>query len=1602
MQTRTFACVVAPLRAYWRGYLMGVLIAASLVAPRTQAASAANTVPMDGWRALVPTLTAPSTSLATTLGIYPSAEEAFIQLDLWAVRNGPSNDKAGRKFSTGLVEVPTGATIQFTPDADGDGEIDAHLFAEPVSEFGAFPRNCSHGDGWLFRTGGQIAPGAGLVYEPAAGTAFDEGPLIKALCTRVYCQSVSGCGKQADVHWFNRRAVMTFMAKYEASSQLCDTDRKPAFEDLLGRASSAQTCKVVGGLNDGANLGGDCPPLANGSNPVNTVTGNKYQREQDYAGTVHRELRFMRHYNSLLTEHRDIGLGWRHSYSASLTVIIARNGDQSARLTRADGRVLLFNRAAGSTQFTADPLTVGTFQALNGGASYEYTDGEDVRERFALPVADSVSRGTVKHLLLESLYDPRSGRRETLRYDTRRLLAEVTGRFGRHLLLDHDSQGRLRELTDPAGRRYSYEYDRLGRLLKVIYPDLDDKADVPLSRANNPVRSYRYEDTDWPKGLTDIIDESGQVYAHWDYDTRGRAVLSEHAGGVQRVVLDYQPAYTAITDTKGQTRTYNTRIEYGVGLITAVSGGNCNFCGAGPLASTSYDLNGHRNLVTDHLGNLTDLDYDARGLELRKSEGSGPQQRITTTRWRPDLRLPESRMVSDGAGQSLRRSSYQYWGGMLMRRSDEDLLAGGATAVTTFNYFGEDDANDPRYGLLKSIDGPRTDLTDVAHYDYDAITGNLLSVTDALGHVTRYTAHNPDGRVLTMLDANGVETRYEYDARGHLITHTVAAATTRIDYDKRGLMVAVTFPDQSTQTYRYDAAQRLVRIEDGAGDAIEYSLDLLGNRTEERHLDGHGKVVTRLTRIYNRHNQLEQLIGGAGQTTGYRYDANGRLQTVIDPRGGGLSASREYDSLGRGSAFIDNLGGVTRVDYDSNDQPLTVTDARGLDTRYRRDGYGRLLATDSPDAGVSQDDYDAAGNRIRHVYQQKPGVDIGIGYHYDALNRLTMIDYPSDSDVVYGYDEDGAGRYGVGRLTSMRDASGVTSFDYDLRGNLRRRAMVTGDGSYSLGYGYDLADHVTRIDYPSGMVVEFSRDVAGRISDINARLGTTTIPIAQGIGYHPLGGVAGLRFGNGLGESRTYDEAGRLTAILNADARLPSYRYTNYDAADNLLRAETGFVDKGVLQGDIRNYRYDALQRLAFEDSSLLRFARSYRYDANGNRIDYQQTDLTGRSVRRDVLNIEPNSNRVHGALTRADDYDAAGNMTRLVLAASNDPLISAMSAIDFRIAYNEAGRLKKTSLGAASAVMESSYNGFGERTIRATLTQGRRPTVFLHGRSGEVLSAIAVTADGVKSYEEYVWIDGRPIAQVQVSPGRMSPRVNYIHVNQVNQAQYMTSTAGKLSWAWRAGDGFGLDALVVKDPDGDGVQENPVISGAFPGQVVDGPFFNNGFRDYDARTGRYVESDPIGLKGDINTYAYALNNPLRFIDPLGLWTWPSPKDVIDYWRDLIGGAGDMIAGQRGVVDAGTVGADAYFHCRASCDASSRGVSGNDAACALGDLREDYQDEPLPDRRRDENANLQGQIEGLLDPKGSCYDACRGLIPAWGIPSRHLPPTANPRDVYRP
>jgi len=110
---------------------------------------------------------------------------------------------------------------------------------------------------------------------------------------------------------------------------------------------------------------------------------------------------------------------------------------------------------------------------------------------------------------------------------------------------------------------------------------------------------------------------------------------------------------------------------------------------------------------------------------------------------------------------------------------------------------------------------------------------------------------------------------------------------------------------------------------------------------------------------------------------------------------------------------------------------------------------------------------------------------------------------------------------------------------------------------------------------------------------------------------------------------------------------------------------------------------------------------------------------------------------------------------------------------------------------------------------------------------------------------------------------------LRFFHNDHLGTPRVVTDGTGQIIWSATLLP-FG-EAAVDEDPDGDDTDYTMNIR--FPGQYydVESKLHYNYFRTYDPAIGRYLESDPIGLKGGLNTFAYGANNPLLNSDPSGL-----------------------------------------------------------------------------------------------------------------------------------
>ncbi|UGA36411.1 hypothetical protein JOS77_18680 [Chromobacterium haemolyticum] len=100
--------------------------------------------------------------------------------------------------------------------------------------------------------------------------------------------------------------------------------------------------------------------------------------------------------------------------------------------------------------------------------------------------------------------------------------------WGNMLALAYDADMRVASLADPAGNITKYTYDGNGNLATVSYPD-------------GKSIQYLYENSTYTHLLTGLIDENGERYASWSYDSQGRAISNVQAGGVGNYTLDYTP-----------------------------------------------------------------------------------------------------------------------------------------------------------------------------------------------------------------------------------------------------------------------------------------------------------------------------------------------------------------------------------------------------------------------------------------------------------------------------------------------------------------------------------------------------------------------------------------------------------------------------------------------------------------------------------------------------------------------------------------------------------------------------------------------------------------------------------------------------------------------------------------------------------------------------------------------------------------------------------------------------------------------------------------------------------------------------------------------------
>lgn len=308
---------------------------------------------------------------------------------------------------------------------------------------------------------------------------------------------------------------------------------------------------------------------------------------------------------------------------------------------------------------------------------------------------------------------------------------------------------------------------------------------------------------------------------------------------------------------------------------------------------------------------------------------------------------------------------------------------------------------------------------------------------------------------------------------------------------------------------------------------------------------------------------------------------------------------------------------------------------------------------------------------------------------------------------------------------------------------------------------------------------------------------------------------------NGEITQRSYNQDRQLTQQTLADI----IRSLVYDPIGNILSIDDGF--------NLHGYGYDPMSRLS--SATANHYDLLYSYDKNGNRL----TEEDANNNLTDYL-YNPINNQLtdkQGATVKSYQYDLAGNML-------NDSLHT--------FSYDA-----RNQLVAIAGIASYTYNGLGQRVSKNT---NNIQTHYVYDKNARLIGEYNATGQAIA---ETVYLFGQPIVVLK------GTEAYNIHTDHLGTPRKISNQTANIIWQWQDKP-FG-DSNVNQDPDGDGVAFEYNLR--FAGQYFDAEtgLHYNYFRYYDPQTGRYITSDPIGLQGGLNTYLYALANPINFNDPLGL-----------------------------------------------------------------------------------------------------------------------------------
>ena len=804
-------------------------------------------------------------------------------------------------------------------------------------------------------------------------------------------------------------------------------------------------------------------------------------------------------------------------------------------------------------------------------------------------------------------------------------------------------------------------------------------------------------------------------------------------------------------------------------------------------------------------------------------------------------------------------------------------------------------------------------------YQYDAAQ-RLTGATDNRGNRISYTLDAMGNRVTEEVrDANNAIA---------LATQRAINSLNRVQSITQGRNTTNANPSAAssfTTAFGFDANGEAISSTDGLQQTTATTLDALRRPTSTQLPDNAAAQVT-----YNPLNQIVQATDPKGVQTTYVKNAFGEVLQETSPDSGLTTYTR--DKMGNVLSMTDARGNLTRYQYDALDRPTQITQADGKLQLLSYDGnqsgaqIGTLREVTDP-SGTTRYERDALGRITKKVQtvndsaanpgspsNPSPGspapTTYTTSYAYTSAGELAQLTYPSGLTVFYR-------RNATGQITALDTQvpgrnrpikpfiaglqynalqmptawnwqhctvpAGVTTTttattctqaarQYDSAGRMT--------GNEFAAYGFDAASRINAITQNLYASLVSTSTATGTVTSSTSYYAT---PVSWSIGYDSRSRITSFNRINNPAGSNANTAPG---AAGNAQSRF------TYDPNSNRLTSINKVTQDTDLDGD-----FDQLDKASTTAQSLnIGQGTNKLLGFSQTLTSTKGTKTLATSSQQVNYSLDAAGNLTSDGL-RTFDYDATNRHSQTTVSKDGEAskIIYLHNALGQRVFKSEPQTAQTLP---NEAVLGSAFTDWLKRNFswmyataqtNATLgdsyvyADGNLPSYAMLGEYGNG----GASSTGRTEYLYLPTDNGQAIPVGLFRGGRFYA----VHADHLNTPRLINDDSNKAVWQWpysAFGDNKPVGILKATTNPAVAFTQDPTTSARlqatnaaivynmrFAGQYQDtesGMFYNT-HRSYLAGQGRYTQSDPIGLRGGMNVYAYAEGAPTMFTDPLGLRT---------------------------------------------------------------------------------------------------------------------------------